>query len=56
MCAAFTSRRAFASRASCCDTLDYPAAQIEQIAAIIDGHDTRKAAHSLNDELVKDAR
>jgi hypothetical protein len=36
-------------------TLDYPAAQIDQIAAIIDGHDTRKAAHSLNDELVKDA-
>jgi hypothetical protein len=36
-------------------TLDYPAVQIEQIAAIIDGHDTRKAAHSLNDELVKDA-
>jgi HD domain len=35
--------------------LEYPSSLIDQIAAIIDGHDTRQAAHSLNDELVKDA-
>lgn len=35
--------------------LEYPAEQIEQITAIIDGHDTRPTARSLNDELVKDA-
>jgi hypothetical protein len=35
--------------------LEYPPGLIEQIAAIIDGHDTRREAHSLDDELVKDA-
>jgi hypothetical protein len=35
--------------------LEYPAALIDQIAAIIDGHDTCQAAHSLDDQLVKDA-
>jgi hypothetical protein len=37
------------------DAIGYPADLIDQTAAIIDGHDTRQAAHSLNDELVKDA-
>jgi hypothetical protein len=36
-------------------TLEYPADLIDQIAAIIDGHDTRRAARSLDDELLKDA-
>jgi HD superfamily phosphodiesterase len=35
--------------------LDYPEAVIEEVAAIIDGHDTRPHAISRNDELVKDA-
>lgn len=36
-------------------TLGYDWIQIEQITAIIDGHDTRKESLSLNDSLVKDA-
>ncbi|MBA2287996.1 MAG: HD domain-containing protein [Ktedonobacteraceae bacterium] len=35
--------------------LKYPVSTIDEIARIIDGHDTRRAALSLNDELVKDA-
>ncbi len=35
--------------------LDFDAARIEEICTIIDGHDTRKEALSLNDSLVKDA-
>jgi HD superfamily phosphodiesterase len=35
--------------------LKYPAEQIEQITAIIDGHDTTKIARSTNDALVKEA-
>ena len=35
--------------------LSYPVPAIEEIDTIIDGHDTRRAALSLNDELVKDA-
>jgi HD domain len=35
--------------------LDFPAADIDEICAIIDGHDTRLTATSLNDSLVKDA-
>ena len=35
--------------------LGYPAALIDEIAVIIDGHDTRRDALSRNDELVKDA-
>lgn len=36
-------------------TLGYEAAKIAKIQQIIDGHDTRPAALSLNDALVKDA-
>jgi hypothetical protein len=35
--------------------LDFPPADIDEICAIIDGHDTRLTAISLNDSLVKDA-
>jgi hypothetical protein len=35
--------------------LEYPPELAERVAAVIDGHDTRKAAHSLEDELLKDA-
>ena len=35
--------------------LEYPEDLIGQIAAIIDGHDTRREARSLDDELLKDA-
>ncbi len=35
--------------------LGYPSAFIEQVTAIIDGHDTRSVAHSLEDALVRDA-
>jgi HD superfamily phosphodiesterase len=35
--------------------LDFPADDIDEICAIIDGHDTRLTAISLNDSLVKDA-
>ncbi len=35
--------------------LEYPPALVERVAAVIDGHDTRKDAHSLEDELLKDA-
>jgi HD domain len=35
--------------------LKYPVEQIEQITAIIDGHDTTKIARSTNDALVKEA-
>lgn len=35
--------------------LEYPAELIERVAAVIDGHDTRRDAHSLEDELLKDA-
>lgn len=35
--------------------LAYPATVIEEVVAIIDGHDTRAHAISRNDELVKDA-
>jgi hypothetical protein len=35
--------------------LDYPGAVIDEVVAIIDGHDTRPHAISRNDELVKDA-
>jgi len=35
--------------------LDYPQTQIDEICAIIDGHDTRKTSQSLNDSLVRDA-
>jgi len=37
------------------DPLGYPAGLVEEVAAIIDGHDTRAEALSRNDELVKDA-
>jgi HD superfamily phosphodiesterase len=36
-------------------TLGYDAAKIDEILAIIDGHDSRATALSLNDKLVKDA-
>ena len=36
-------------------SLDYEAAKIKEIQQIIDGHDTRLEALSLNDALVKDA-
>lgn len=36
-------------------TLDYPPADRAEIVEIIDGHDTRLAALSLNDRIVKDA-
>lgn len=36
-------------------SLDFPAADIDEICAIIDGHDTRLTAISLNDSLVKDS-
>jgi hypothetical protein len=35
--------------------LGYPSSLVEEVVAIIDGHDTRRAALSLNDSLVKDA-
>jgi HD superfamily phosphodiesterase len=35
--------------------LGYSAALVEEVGAIIDGHDTRRRALSRNDELVKDA-
>lgn len=35
--------------------LDYPAAVVEQVVAIIDGHDSRKEPRSRDDELMKDA-
>jgi hypothetical protein len=35
--------------------LGHPAPLVDEIATIIDGHDTRPHALSLNDELVKDA-
>jgi hypothetical protein len=35
--------------------MDIPTAEINEITAIIDGHDTRHEALSLNDALVKDA-
>jgi hypothetical protein len=35
--------------------LGYPAALVDEVVAIIDGHDTRRRALSRNDELVKDA-
>ena len=35
--------------------LDYPEALVEEVATIIDGHDTRREALSRNDELVKDS-
>ena len=35
--------------------LGYSAALVEEVVAIIDGHDTRRRALSRNDELVKDA-
>jgi len=35
--------------------LDFPAADVDEICAIIDGHDTRLEAISLNDAVVKDA-
>lgn len=35
--------------------LNYDAAFIKSVGKIIDGHDTRKFAHSLNDEIVRDA-
>jgi HD superfamily phosphodiesterase len=34
---------------------DWPAAVVDEVAAIIDGHDSRPTALSRNDELVKDA-
>jgi HD superfamily phosphodiesterase len=36
------------------DELGYEAALVDEVAAIIDGHDTRREALSLNDELMKD--
>jgi hypothetical protein len=36
-------------------SLGYPDAVVEEVARIIDGHDTRRDALSLNDSLVKDA-
>ncbi|MCX5811778.1 MAG: HD domain-containing protein [Proteobacteria bacterium] len=36
-------------------SLDYNEIKIDEITAIIDGHDSRKEALSLNDSLVKDA-
>src|SRR3569833_2794803 len=33
--------------------LDYPEAVVDEVVAIIDGHDTRRHAISHNDELVK---
>lgn len=36
-------------------SLEYAPTLIEQITALIDGHDTRPAARSLEDELLKDA-
>lgn len=35
--------------------LDFPATDIEEIAGIIDGHDSRLESQSLNDAIVKDA-
>lgn len=35
--------------------MPYPPAQMEEILQIIDGHDSRSEALSLNDQLVKDA-
>lgn len=35
--------------------LGYPARFVEDVVAIIDGHDTRPEAHSLEDALVRDA-
>jgi hypothetical protein len=35
--------------------LGYPAALVDEVAGIIDGHDSRREALSRNDELVKDA-
>ncbi|MCG2621139.1 HD domain-containing protein [Arthrobacter sp. I2-34] len=35
--------------------LDFPSADIEEIAGIIDGHDSRPESLSLNDAIVKDA-
>ena len=35
--------------------LGYPAELVDEVVAIIDGHDTRRHALSRNDELVKDA-
>jgi HD superfamily phosphodiesterase len=37
------------------DALGYPAPLRDAVVAIIDGHDTRREARSLEDELVKDA-
>jgi HD superfamily phosphodiesterase len=37
------------------ESLDYDTEKIEEIASIIDGHDTRRKALSLNDAIVKDA-
>jgi CRISPR/Cas system-associated endonuclease Cas3-HD len=37
------------------ESLGYPAAVVEEVETIVDGHDTRKHALSRNDELVKDA-
>lgn len=36
-------------------SIDYDAEKIKEILSVIDGHDTRGEAHSLNDALVKDA-
>lgn len=36
-------------------SLDFPEGDIEEICAIIDGHDSRTTALSLNDSIVKDA-
>ena len=35
--------------------VDQPDLDVEAIVAIVDGHDTRKAAHSLNDAIMQDA-
>ena len=37
------------------DAINYAAAETTQILVIIDGHDTRKQAISLDDQIVKDA-
>jgi HD superfamily phosphodiesterase len=37
------------------EQIDYAPADIDEICAIIDGHDTRLTSLSLNDSLVKDA-
>jgi putative nucleotidyltransferase with HDIG domain len=37
------------------EELEYPAALVDEVATIIDGHDSRTEALSRNDEIVKDA-